>query len=99
MKSIAVEYHNDDSVDFYAQEWFKTAEKSLKASTAGRYQRVYARYIKLVVGEIKCSELNHEQIEKITENCAKCSEKTMELILSVLKLITDYVRAAAAQCR
>lgn len=93
MKSIAAECHNDESVDFYAQEWLKTAEKSLKVSTASRYQRVYDSYIKPVVGDMKCSELNHEQVEKITANCSKCSEKTMALILSVLKLITDYSRS------
>lgn len=93
MKSFAAESHNDESVDFYAQEWLKTAEKTLKASTVSRYHRIYDRYIKSVIGKIKCSELNHEQIEKIEENCAKYSEKTMALILSVLKLIADYARS------
>lgn len=93
MKSLAAENQSNETVDFYEQKWLETAERGLKESTSGRYRRIYEKYIKPVIGTLKCSELTHEHIDKIAESCAGCSEKTMALILSVLKLIIDHARS------
>lgn len=99
MKSFSAEMPNDESVDFYASDWLKNAEGTLKESTVERYRGIYEKNIKPVVGSAKCSELTHEQVEKITENCAERSEKTKALMLSVLKLIIDYARSCGCAVR
>lgn len=87
----------DNTVEYYAVQWLQAVKLRCKQSTYSKYSNVCKNHIVPILGKIHVKNLHNEDICNLLYTDDELAPKTLNDILSVLKMIYSYAESAGCK--
>lgn len=89
----------DRTVEYYTEQWLKAVKLRCKQSSYSKYSNVCKNHIIPVLGCIRVSCLNNEDIYRLLSANKALAPKTLSDVLCVLKMIYSYAESVGGKGR